>query len=471
MLGSPPLVMTDQLLSDLASLRIDRTGNRGVADRNGRAAGRGGTQPTGGEPRYSDAGPSRGRVFLRWLVGLSLIVGLAAAGYLYVYPALAARIFKAQVALTEVALLSPSGSGVQVELSATGYVVPQTVSKVGAKMQGRIAEVRVRQGQRVRAGEVLLRLDEVEAKAQLAATRARALAAVARVQTARANLAEAEAQASRARGLADKGVGPVAQASDLEARATSLGALLKAAQAEAQAAQAEVETQKTALQQLTVSAPMDGTVLSKPPEVGEVVGPLSGAQTSGVATGLLELADLSRSSLVVETDVPEGRLAKVRIGGPTEIVLDAYPSRRLRGKTLEILPRVSRAKATVPVRVEFADEEAIAGVLPDMAARIHFLSKPLSDAALREAPKVLVPASALTERDGQKGVFVYDRESEVIRFTQVTLGPPLAGGDSVAGTGSFELLSGPAPGSKLVRMPGAALRSGQKVKESERSEP
>ncbi len=407
---------------------------------------------------------------LRSLLWLSSGLGLAAAGYLWAYPALASRMFKAKVALTEVALLAPTGAGVQVELTATGYVVPQTVSKVGAKVQGRVAEVKVRQGQRVRAGEVLLRLDEVEARALIAASKARALAAVARVQTARANLAEAEAQASRARGLADKDVGPAAQAVDLEARAKSLGALLKAAEAEAQAAQAEVDTQKTALSQLTVMAPIDGTVISKPPEIGEVVGPLSGSQTTGVSSGLFELADLSRSSLVVETDVPEARLAKVKIGGPAEIVLDAYPGKRLRGTTLEILPRVSRAKATVPVRVEFADEAAIAGVLPDMAARIHFLSKPLSEAALRESPKVLLPASALTERQGQKGVFVYERESEAIRFAPVTLGAAISAAEN-SGAGSFELLSGPPPGSKLVRQPDAALRSGQKVQESERSEP
>ena len=462
--------MADQLLSDLASLRIDRSGKSGVAEHGPPGPSGLGPPPVGGS-RYADAGPGRGGSLVRallWTAGGALLL---AAGYLWGYPALASRVWKAQVSLTEVAVLTPTGSGVQVELSATGYVVPQTMSKVGAKVQGRVAEVRVQQGQKVQIGDVLLRLDEVEARALLAASRARALAAVARVQTARANLAEAQLQAGRARGLADKDVGPAAQASDLEARVTSLSALLKAAEAEAQAAQAEVETQKTALLQLTVTAPITGTVLSKPPEVGEVVGPLSSASAQSGTTGLFELADLSRASLVVETDVPEGRLSRVKIGGPAEIVLDAYPQKRLRGRTLSILPRVSRAKATVPVRVEFTDEEALAGVLPDMAARIHFLSKPLSDAALREAPKIVLPASALTERDGQKGVFVYERESETIRFTQVTLGPALSSETTGGSAGSFELVAGPPPGSKLVRRPDPALRSGQKVKESERNEP
>src|SRR5262249_41534362 len=154
----------------------------------------------------------------------------------------------------------------------------------------------------------------------------RTLAAEARVHTARANLAETDEQARRARGLADRQVGPLATAVDLEARSHALLATVKAAEAEGKAAGAEGATLQTALRQLTVVAPIDGTVLSKPPEVGEVVGPL---------TSLLELADLSQQSLVVETDVPEGRLHRVRVGGPCEIVLDAFPSRRRRGETLE----------------------------------------------------------------------------------------------------------------------------------------
>ena len=138
-----------------------------------------------------------------------------------------------------------------------------------------------------------------------------------------------------------------------------------------------------------MTAPISGTVLSKPPEVGEVVGPLSSASTgtSGGTAGLLELADLSRASLVVETDVPEGKLGRVKIGGPTGSCSTPTPESACAVASLEILPRVSRAKTTVPVRVEFVDDESLAGVLPDMAARIHFLSKPLSDAALREAPR------------------------------------------------------------------------------------
>jgi RND family efflux transporter MFP subunit len=244
-------------------------------------------------------------------------------------------------------------------------------------------------------------------------------------------------------------VGPLATAVDLEARTQALQAAVKAAEAEVKAAQAEVATHLTALSQLTVVAPIDGTVLSKPPEVGEIVGPQQ---------SLLELGDLSQDSLVVETDVPEGRLHRVRVGGPCEIVLDAFPSRRQRGRTLEILPRVSRAKASVAVKVAFSD--GVDGVLPDMAARVNFLGRELSKEALAQPPKVLLPASALAERDGSKIVFVYNKDTGRVQSEKVQLGAAL-------GTG-FELLSGPPPGTRVVQKPEPLLADGQRVHESAR---
>lgn len=391
------------------------------------------------------------------VVGLCAVLGLLVAGGVWGYPLVMSRVLKTPVTLTEVSLLSSGRGGPEVELTATGYVVPQVVSKVGAKVSGRVLEVRVKQGQAVKAGTVLLRLDALESKAAVQAAKARLLSARARVQTARANLAEAQSQAVRARVLADKEVGPQASAADLEARAKSQGAMVSAAEAEALAAQADLDVQKTGLAQLTVVAPIDGTVLNKPPEIGEIVGPLGGPQIGGSTAGsVFELADLSQASLVVETDVPEGRLSRVQVGGATEIVLDAYPGRRLRGKTLDILPRVSRAKATVAVRVGFEDAEGMVGVLPEMAARIQFLSKPLTQAALQEKPKIHLPSSALVEREGKAGVFVFDRQSEEVRFSEVSVGDKLGSG--------FELLRGPGPGTAVVREPLPTLRSGQKVK-------
>src|SRR5207247_984876 len=134
--------------------------------------------------------------------------------------------------------------------------------------------------------------------------------------------------------------------------------------------------------------------------VGEFVGP----QPAGIAVdmGGVQISDFS--SLVAEIDVPEGRLHLVKMGGPAEIQLDAYPDRRYRGKTLEVTPTVDRSKATVTVRVSFVDPPD--GALPNMAARVSFLENEVDADAIKAPPKTIVPGKAIADRNGAKVVFV-----------------------------------------------------------------
>jgi HlyD family secretion protein len=189
--------------------------------------------------------------------------------------------------------------------------------------------------------------------------------------------------------------------------------------------------------------------MNKPPQLGEYIGP----QPPGISIdmGGFELADFS--SNVVEADVPEARLHVVEVGGPTEIVLDAYPAKRYRGRVKEITPKVNRSKATVMVRVEFVDEKD--GVLPEMAARVSFLSGELDAQAVKEPPKKIVPKSAVAERAGAKVVFTL--EGDKVRMLPVRVGESFANG--------FVLAQGPNPGTRVVSSPPATLQDGQRVKE------
>ena len=166
---------------------------------------------------------------------------------------------------------------------------------------------------------------------------------------------------------------------------------------------------------------------------------------------MAKLADFA--SIVVESDVPEGRLHLVAKGRPCEIVLDAYPEKRWRGEVVEVSPQLNRAKATATVKVRFLDRDDT--VLPEMAARVSFLDAPLDVAKLKDPPKTIVPGTAIAERAGAKIVFVVDGGK--VRLTPVTLGKPFGDG--------FELASGPAPGTKLVVSPPATLEDGQTIKE------
>lgn len=407
--------MADQLTSDLASLRIDRS---------------------------SKARPPRSWGGAIFTIVLILAVGVGAT---VVYPRVAAAIFKKEISMTEISMLSPAQASISI--TSSGYVTPQVVSRVGAKIPGRIAKVLVKEGDVVKAGDLLLELEDGDQRAAIAAAEARVGAAAARASASRANIAEIKLQADRQKALVDSGAVGKATLDDLLARVTSLEKLANASDAEIRAAQAEVESLRVLLKDRVVRAPIAGTVISKPPEVGEMTVTLP---------FLFELADFE--SLQVETDVAESRLKNVQIGAPCEIVLDAYPDKRLRGKAIEIGKRVNRAKATVVVRVAFVDSKE--GVLPDMAARVSFLTKEMSAEAMKEPPKRIVPQSAVSERQGQKIVFVVDQGK--VKVQTVTVGAEAAGG--------FELVDGPPPGTKVVANPPRDLEDGQKIKEKERDD-
>jgi HlyD family secretion protein len=386
-----------------------------------------------------EVNPNRGGP-LRALITAVVVLGIGAAAWVFGYPMLEASLFKTEVALTEISMVSPAQASVTV--TSTGYVVPQTISKVGAKIAGRVSKVRIKEGSTVKAGDILAELEATGQQSSIAAANSRALAAQARVDTARANLAETQQLLERDRALLERGAVGKAVVDDLVARQRSMEQAVKAAEAEARASQAEVNPLKVTLHDLTIVAPIDGTVTNKPIQVGELVGPQN---------NIAEIADFK--SMLIETDVPEARLYLIKPGSPCEIALDAYPGKRYRGATFEIGRKVDRAKATVSVKVKFVDP--MEGVLPDMSARTSFLSEEVSADAIREKPKKVVPSDALAERGGSKVVFVVNEG--VVKMAPIKVGPAFANG--------FELVEGPPPGTRVVVQPPAQLSDGQKIKE------
>ena len=429
----------DQLSHDLASLKIDRS-----------ASGVHGAR----------------RPWLRLVVGLVVLAAVVVAGYAFGYRKLQSSLSTPEVKIGEVALVSPVQS--QVQLTATGYVVALVYAKVASKVPGRIAEIFVEEGQTIEKGSRVARLEDVDFKTQLATARARAAAARAKIAVARAGLTEIKVQIDRERPMVEKGVTAQATLDDLEARRGSADAAVRAAEAEAMAADADVKALEIQLGSYEIITPISGTVVDKLVKVGEGVSPGFGTP------GVIEVIDLT--SLVVEVDVPEGRLSQVVVDAPCEIVLDAYPTRRYRGAVKEIGRRVNRSKATVPVKIRFVDlvdgrpvpggspDSGSGGeagarkpeILPDMAARVSFLTATIDPATLDAPPRLTVPAGAVVQRNGRDVVFVLD-EGEV-RMTPVALGAASADGR--------ELVTKLPPGTKVVLDPPGDLGDGQKVKEN-----
>jgi RND family efflux transporter MFP subunit len=396
---------------------------------------------------------SRGRGLMA--IGGGLLVGSCAV-VMVLKPYVEAAVFAPTVSVTQVVVISPNQDAI--ELSAQGYVRPERFMNVAPRTQGVIHAVHVRQGQRVHEQDVLFELDPVEQRANvktamsdIAASSALAESARARTAVAQSELEEAVVRANRERRLAEQGLSPPANAEDLEARVASLKRQVDAADAEAKAASAQALAQGARAQALTVTltsmiirSPIEGTVISRPPEVGEY---LQAPFTVGV-----RIADLN--ALVVEADVPEGRLSLIKVGGPAEITLDAYPEKRFRAQVKETLPEVDRSKATVIVKVSFLDP--LEGVLPEMSARVSFLTEKPKAEAEQLPDKKVIPKKAIAEREGRKVVFIV--EGEKVRMMKIKLGEKQGDG--------FELLEGPLPGAQLVISPPDTLVDGQRVKKN-----
>ena len=423
----------DQLEDELSSLRIDQS-----ARREGRWARKGATR--------TDSTKLSAWVWLVLVLGgLGLLVG----GWLLFHES-QGRLFPEEVEVGAVSLMSPSVADVR--LVASGYVVARKKATIAPKINGRVSRMLADEGDTVKEGQLLAELETVEALAQLAQIRADVAAARARVERARTDVTDTQTHFGREKDLLARGAGTQSTFDDAKARLASATAQLAAAEAEVRAVEARVQAVNVLLDATKVRAPFAGTIVRKIGEVGEVL-PAGVVGVSGYAAGLFQLVDLT--NLEVQADVAESQLGKVKIDTSTEILLDAFPDRRFRGKVADIRRIVDRAKAAITVKVRFDGD--IKGVLPDMAAKVSFLDKPLDDAALQAKPKLVVAADAVVERGGKKVLLVND-DGHVKELAVTVLGP-------VAADAGVVEIAGVAVSTKVIRHPSPSLKDGLPVKE------
>jgi RND family efflux transporter MFP subunit len=381
------------------------------------------------------AAPPRRRARL-WLAALALLAVLAA---------LVAWRLSAGRATVETATVTLAWPSQQVTvLNATGYVAPQRKASVSSKATGRLEWLGVLEGSRVRSGQLIARLENRDVSAALGQAQAN-------VGVARANLMQAEAELAEARNAHRRSTDLLRQrfisqaANDAaQGRYDKAAATVAAMKAAIAAAEANARSAQVALDQTLIRAPFDGVILTKNANVGDNITPFSSAADTKGA--VVTLADMD--TLEVEADVSESSLAKIAVGQPAEIQLDAFPDLRLAGVVARMVPTVDRSKATLMVKVRFADRDP--RVLPDMSARVAFLSRPLS--ADENKPLPAIPAAVLARRDGRQVVFVV--RGGTLRAVPVATGRRI---------GELVAVSGPAVGAQVVLRPTERLADGMAV--------
>jgi RND family efflux transporter MFP subunit len=331
-------------------------------------------------------------------------------------------------------------------LNASGYVVAQRKSALASKVTGRLVWLGVEEGSKVHSGEIIARLENQDVTAARDQARANLNTARANLDQAKAELIDATLGMQRAKGLIARGYIAQADHDTALARYNKAIAAVHAAEATVRSVEAALKSADVALEYTLIRAPFNAVILTKNADVGDIVTPLGAA--ANAKASVVSVADMD--SLKVEADVSESNLAKVALGQPCEIQLDAIPGTRFRGKVHMIVPTADRTKATVLVKVGFVDSDP--RILPEMSAKVAFLSR--SPSQSEQQARTAVNKSAMTRRNGRTMVFVVkdDKAFEV----PVVLGDHL--GDME------EIRQGVKAGDRVVVNPEPSLKSGSKVK-------
>jgi HlyD family secretion protein len=409
---------------DLQSLRIDRSAPSG----------------DGGEPA-----PWARRYII---IGIALVAALSLGVLTY-------RLFAGNVPEIEVTRAAAETSDVGgIVLSASGYIVAHHKINVNSKVTGRVRWIGVEKGDKVKEGQVLVRLEDDEFRAQYqqahgAAENARAYLQQLRngsrpeeIQQAEHNLAEARATLTndkimldRTRNLTNQGVLSQQALDDATARSEAdqqrVNALEKVFQlskigpraeeiARAKGAATQAEGQeayaKAQLDATVIRAPVTGTILERTAEKGELVTSMFASQAEGGPQGqVVSLADLN--DIQVELDIAQDDFARL---GPRQkgiVTVDAFPDRKYDGVIAEISPQANRQKATVQVKVQILNPDEY--LRPEMNATVKFLANETKKNSGAPPVGVLVPAAAVRDHDGKKIVFIAFNNKAMMREVQV----------------------------------------------------
>lgn len=386
------------------------------------------------------------------LIVLAVLIGLLALG-----GAAWAWLAQRPVEVTVATAIAPAGAAeAGAVLQATGYVTARRQATVSAQITGTLTEVLIEEGDRVKKGQVLARLEDNALRAGLDANRANAAAARASVVQSQTQLEQALRDADRQEALVGRGLVSRQIAEQGRTQANTYRAQLNTARRQADAADAQVSVGQVNLDYTVIRAPFDGVITDKAAQVGEIVSPLS-AGGGFTRTGVGTIVDMD--SLEIDVDVNEAYIGRVKADMPAEAVLDAYPDWKIGAHVIAIVPAADRGKATVKVRVALESKDV--RIVPDMGVRVSFLERRAEPVA--DAPKgVLVPAGALARRDNRDVVFVVAGDKAMRH--DVTL--------AARNDGEQRLVTqGLAPGDSVIVTPPDSLTDGAAVRVATRPSP
>jgi RND family efflux transporter MFP subunit len=319
-------------------------------------------------------------------------------------------------------------------LTGSGYIVTQhKYIVIGTKILGQIVAEPIEEGQHVKVGDLLARIDDRDYQAQLRQANADRDLAVANV-----NLKGARAE--RIRELHKEGVQSKDALDDAENQ-------LSVAEAALNKAVGAIDFAKFNVSQTVIKSPINGVVLQKYRELGDTITAFGQSPGGGGATDIAQLADLS--DMRCEVDINESDIAKVTMGTPATVIPDAYPDNPFPARVVKIYPEADRQKGTVKVEVKILQPD-LKIIKPEMSAKVTFQSITTQKVA---APMVLVPKKAIVTEGNANSVWVV--RGDLAHSIAIVLGREFQDG--------VEVRSGLSGGETVIVVPPVGIHEGQAV--------
>jgi RND family efflux transporter MFP subunit len=413
--------MASTLREELASLRIER---------------REPYRPARGTPERD-----RGILLsaLLWSIPLAILGGASYVGYRQ-YDKIRPR---TEVTVAQVQSMT-TGEAEKL-LSAKGYVMSRRQAKIGSKVPGRIEQLLVEEGSKVKAGQILAVLEHNDIKALLESRRAQIKRSEAELLEAQVDLKDKERKAKREAVLLAHQHSSTEAVEQAEAARDMAAARVEALEAAIRLMKATTRETEETIRNMHIVASFNGTVVTKQAEIGETIVP---------GSPIVTLADLNQ--LEVEADITENLLSRLAPSQPAEISVTAVPDKHYRGRLRQIIPMSDRSRGTVKVKVQILDPDE--RLFPDLVATVHFLPDKAIDNPNASKVFRFVSRDAVVEENGHAHVWVVDRDQRVHKRRV----------EIVEASGALARVeSGLNGGEKVVLQPPATLQEGKLIKEKE----
>lgn len=317
----------------------------------------------------------------------------------------------------DLAVVKVATAGLPIDYTTVGSVVSDQRIEVTSRMSGYIHELLVREGDRVRRGQIIARLDGADVEGSIRQSRAG-------VGAASSALADAQIDFERFQRLYER-----ASVSENEWRKVRLKRdAAKEALNQAQAAQDTANAQRA---YVDIRSPDDGVVVARLKQAGDLAAPGAPMLTLEVGRALL-----------FETSVSEAHVAAIAVGSRARVKIDAL-TQVFEGTVSRVVPSGDPVTRSYLVKVALPET---AGLMPGMFGRASF--------AVGDSPSLLVPAQALVERGGLRGVFLVD-EAGLARFRWLRTGREWPD--------RIEVTAGLAAGERIVAAVDPGLREGDRI--------